>query len=127
MGNYLDGDNVSHGFLRDRKGVITTFDAPDAGSVPGSLQGTYPFGINANGAITGWYVDEANVSHGLLRDKHGALVEFDVPGEGTGPFQGPNVYSIAPNGAVAGFYFDPNNVVHGFVRDADGGASGLAR
>ena len=87
---------------------------------PGSLQGTYPFGINANGAITGWYVDEANVSHGFVRNKHGELVEFDVPGAGTGPFQGPNVYSIAPNGSVTGFFFDPDNVVHGFVREADG-------
>ena len=119
MGNYLDPDNVSHGFLRDRNGTITTFDAPDAGNVPGSLQGTYPFGINTNGAITGWYVDAADVSHGFVRNKHGELVEFDVPGAGTGPFQGPNAYSIAPNGAVTGFYFDPDNVVHGFVRGAD--------
>ena len=65
MGNYLDADNVSHGFLRDRHGFITTFDAPDAGNVPGSFQGTYPFGINQGGAITGWYVDEANVNHGF--------------------------------------------------------------
>ena len=28
MGNYLDPDNVSHGFLTDRNGVFTTFDAP---------------------------------------------------------------------------------------------------
>ena len=118
MGNYLDPDNLSHGFLMDKNGAFTTFDAPDAGNVPGSLQGTYPFGINTNGAITGWYVDEANVNHGFVRDKHGALVEFDVPGAGTGPFQGPNVYSIAPNGAVTGFFFDPDNVVHGFVREA---------
>ena len=117
--NYFDADNLSHGFLMDKNGAFTTFDAPDAGNVPGSLQGTYPFGINTNGAITGWYVDEANVNHGFVRDKHGAIVEFDVPGAGTGPFQGPNVYSIAPNGAVTGFYFDSNNVVHGFVREAD--------
>jgi hypothetical protein len=109
----------------DRNGVFTTFDSLHAGNVPGSLQGTYPFGINASGAITGWYVDEANVNHGFVRDKHGAIVEFDVPGAGTGPGQGPNVYSIAPNGAVTGFYFDPDNVVHGFVRAADRGAMGL--
>src|SRR5205814_473751 len=93
---------VSHGFQRDSNGCFTTFDAPDAGNVPGSLQGTYPFGINTSGAITGWYVDEANVNHGFVRDRHGALVEFDVPGAGTGPFQGVNAYSIAPNGAVTG-------------------------
>ena len=108
---------VSHGFLLDKHGAVTTFDAPDAGT--GFNQGTLPLGINTNGAITGWYVDSANVNHGFVRDKHGAIVEFDVPGAGTGPFQGPNVYSIAPNGAVTGFYFDANNVVHGFVREAD--------
>ncbi len=126
MGNYFDADNLSHGFLMDRNGAFTTIDAPDAGNVPGSFQGTYPFGINTNGAITGWYVDDANVNHGFVRDKHGALVEFDVPGAGTGPGQGPNVYSIAPNGAVTGFFLDPNNVVHGFVREADG-ALGLPK
>jgi hypothetical protein len=116
MGNYFDADNLSHGFLRNENGTFTTFDAPDAGSVPGSFEGTYPFGINMNGAITGWYVDGADVNHGFVRDKHGAFTEFDVPGAGTDPGQGPYVFSIAPNGAVTGYSFDPNNVVHGFVR-----------
>ena len=71
MGDYFDADNVSHGFLMNKDGAFTTFDAPDAGNVPGSDQGTYPFGINTNGAITGWYVDEANVNHGFVRDRHG--------------------------------------------------------
>jgi hypothetical protein len=127
MGNYFDADNLSHGFLMDRTGAFTTFDAPDAGNVSGSFQGTYPFGINTSGAITGWYIDEANVNHGFVRDRHGALVEFDVPGAGTGPGQGPNVYSIAPNGALTGFFLDPDNVVRGFVREADRGALSLLK
>src|SRR6266576_3450106 len=126
-GFYTDGTNANHGFLRDQRGAITTFDAPDAGNVPGSFQGTFPFGINTSGAITGWYTDDANVNHGFVRDRHGALVEFDVPGAGTGPGQGPNVYSIAPNGAVTGFFLDPDNVVHGFVREADRGALSLLK
>jgi len=121
MGNYFDADNLSHGFLMDRNGAFTTFDAPDAGTVPGLDDGTYPFGINANGATTGWYVDDADVNHGFVRDKHGAIVEFDVPGAGAGVF----VFSIAPSGAVTGYFWDANNVVHGFVRDADGVAMGL--
>ena len=68
-----------------------------------------------NGATTGWYVDNANVNHGFVRDKHGAIVEFDVPGA-DGPLV--PVWSIAPNGAVTGYFFDANNVVHGFVREA---------
>src|SRR3989454_161935 len=116
MGNYFDADDLSHGFLLDKNGVFTTFDAPEAGSVPGSFEGTYPFGINANGAITGWYVDDADVNHGFVRDKHGAIVEFDVPGAGAGVF----VWSIAPSGAVTGYFWDANFVIHGFVREAAG-------
>jgi hypothetical protein len=112
MGNYFDADNLSHGFLMDSNGAFTTFDAPDAGHVPGVDDGTYPFGINANGAITGWYVDDADANHGFVRDNHGAIVEFDVPGAGAGVF----VWSIAPSGAVTGYFWDANNVVHGFTR-----------
>jgi hypothetical protein len=51
-----------------------------------------------------------------VRDKHGAIVEFDVPGAANmAPWA-----SIAPNGAVVAFYFDANNVAHGFVREATG-------
>src|SRR5882724_4858421 len=113
-GYYFDGTNATHGFLRDKNGDITTFDAPDACNVPGSLQGTYPWGINTNGEIIGYYFDGTNVNHGFVRDKHGAIVEFDVPGAADMGQWG----SIAPNGAVTGFYFDANNVVHGFVREA---------
>jgi hypothetical protein len=60
------------------------------------------------------------VNHGFVRNKHGAIVEFDVPGAGTGPGQGPNVYSIAPNGTVVGFFLDAQSAVHGFVREAHG-------
>ena len=117
MGNYYDADSLSHGFLLDKNGV-TTVDAPSAGTGPG--QGTFPFGISSNGALTGWYIDEADVLHGFVRDTQGDIVEFDVPGAGTGPGQGPQVFGIAPNGAVAGGYLDSDNVFHGFVRQANG-------
>jgi hypothetical protein len=62
------------------------------------------------------------VFHGFVRDKDGAIVEFDVPGAANmGPWA-----SIAPTGAVTSFFVDPNNVAHGFVREADGG-SGVDR
>jgi hypothetical protein len=75
--------------------------------------------------MTGWYTDDANVNHGFVRDRHGAIVEFDVPGAGTGPGQGPQVFGINPSGAVTGGYLDSNNVFHGFVREADRVGSGL--
>ncbi len=122
MGVYADADSVYHGFLLDKNGAVTTFDAPDAGNVPGFFQGTVPWAINTNGEIAGYYTDGTNVNHGFVRDKHGAIVEFDVSGATNMlPWAG-----IAPNGAVIGSFFDANNVVHGFVREADGG-SGVSR
>jgi hypothetical protein len=56
------------------------------------------------------------VNHGFVRDKEGAIVEFDVPGAANMGNWG----SINPNGAVASYYFDSNNARHGFVREAAG-------
>src|SRR5712671_1761069 len=48
-----------------------TFDAPGAGT--GSGQGTFPNGINEPGTITGYYIDNNDVSHGFLRTRtHGS-------------------------------------------------------
>jgi uncharacterized membrane protein len=49
-GNYTDADGTLHGFVRDRRGRITTFDHPDA--VP---PGTAAYNINNRGQITGAY------------------------------------------------------------------------
>src|SRR6476620_7592992 len=76
-GFFNDAGNVFHGYVRSKQGAITVFDAPGAGTGPG--QGTFPFSpliMNPNGAITGWYVDSAFVSHGFLRDKNGAFTTF---------------------------------------------------
>src|SRR5215470_11323354 len=58
-GTSVDASDVSHGILRASDGIMTTFDAPGAGTGP--FQGTFTIGINTNGVITGWYVDEVNV------------------------------------------------------------------
>jgi hypothetical protein len=55
---------VNHGFLRDKHGGLTTFDAPGAGT--GLGQGTVPATINPPGAIVGFYLDASNVYHGFL-------------------------------------------------------------
>jgi hypothetical protein len=69
-GLYLDGNYVSHGFLRTRDGKIVSFDAPGAASVAGQppwyWMGTLPVSINDEGVITGFYIDANNVSHGFL-------------------------------------------------------------
>jgi hypothetical protein len=60
-------DRWGHGFVRDHAhGTLTSFDAPDAGTVPG-VSGTFPSAMNDGGAITGESVDNDNVNHGFLR------------------------------------------------------------
>src|SRR5215831_10969880 len=66
-----DSALVSHGFLRDRNGGFTTFDAPGAGT--GAGQGTFPFAISFSGEITGFYIDATNANHGFLWDKTGVI------------------------------------------------------
>ncbi len=119
-GNYLDANQVIHGFLRSSEGTFTTIDAPGAGSETGSFQGTFPESITPAGAITGYYEDSSNLFHGFLRAKNGTFTVFDVPGAGTGPFQGTFPLNINPAGAIAGQYNDETNVYHGFVRALDG-------
>ena len=117
-GVYADANNVNHGFVREPDdGEIATFDVPGAGTGPG--QGTLPSGfagINAQGEITGSYLDANNANHGFLRTKHGAIVKFDAPNAGTGAGQGTFPLDINGKGAITGYYIDASNVGHGFLR-----------
>jgi hypothetical protein len=63
-GNYIDGNFVNHGFLRDRQGRFSLFDVPGPGI--GAGQGTIPLDNNDLGAITGEFIDGGNVIHGFL-------------------------------------------------------------
>jgi hypothetical protein len=51
--------------VRASDGAITTFDVPGAGTGP--FQGTIPLCNNPVGAITGYYIDANDVTHGFLR------------------------------------------------------------
>jgi hypothetical protein len=124
-GEYIDANNVNHGFLRARGGRFTTFDAPGAGT--GSGQGTVPFSINRRGAITGYYTDGGGLSHGFLRARGGRFTTFDAPGAGIGHCPPPIICSngtaggsINSAGAIAGQYGDTSGVFHGFLRSPDG-------
>src|SRR5262245_51950922 len=80
VGSYFDENFVPHGFVRDRDGTITAFDAPGgvAGTEIGGNDIFAPGAMNPAGAITGTYFDESFVSHGFLRTHHGSLTMFDV-------------------------------------------------
>jgi hypothetical protein len=123
-GHYVDANKVTHGFLRSPGGTeFTAFDAPGAGRVGGSGQGTFPKSINKAGAVTGHYVDSNNVAHGFLRSPgSNALITFDAPGAGRTASAGQGTFpdSISDVGAVTGHYVDSYNVTHGFLRAAGG-------
>jgi hypothetical protein len=66
-GLFGDSNNIMHGFVRSADGVFSQFDAPGAGSTPGSYQGTTPESINSAGVIVGFLVDSNQVNHGFIR------------------------------------------------------------
>jgi hypothetical protein len=121
-GFYRDANDVSHGFVRGPWGGFTTFDAPGAGSVAGSYQGTTTAGFSGLtpfGAITGSYIDANNVYHGYLRNPDGSFKTFDpgvvsVSGDGTFPT------SLNLSATITGQFVDDNNLSHGFLRTPDG-------
>ena len=66
VGSYIDADGRYHGFLRYRRGVVTTLpDAPGADPTSG---GTQPAGINDRGHVVGLAYDAAGGSRGFLLD-----------------------------------------------------------
>jgi hypothetical protein len=81
---------------------------------PGSVS-TKPVGINAGGAVTGWYGDSSGVLHGFVRDPRGNIAVFDPPSSRrTVP------YGINVSGAVTGYYEDSTPRYRGFIRDPQG-------
>jgi hypothetical protein len=117
-GYLVDAAGVEHGFVRDRDGRITEYDAPHAGTESG--QGTYGVAINPAGMITGAYLDKNYVYHGFVRDPDGRITEFDGPDAGTLPYQGTGGSGINPSGVITGNCMHQNGVDHGIVRYPDG-------
>jgi hypothetical protein len=106
-GTYSDANRVSHGFIREVFGRMTTFNVPGSASTSTS-------GISDDEIITGTWVDSSNKTHGFLRHPQGNFTKFDVPGStGTVPT------SINPFGAITGFYFAVNGG-GSFVRSPQG-------
>src|SRR5690242_15891645 len=66
-GDYQDEAGVYHGFVRDPRGRITTFDASE------SL--TIPLTINNDGVVAGY-----GSGVGFIRATDGSIVTFSVPG-----------------------------------------------
>ena len=118
-GFFTDNTAHCHGFVRSPNGTFTQIDAPDAGKGP-FPQGTFvseitPMGINAAGAVIGFYVDANSAQHGFVRSATGKITEFDPPGS---TFTETNAIDLVGN--IVGFYFDANSVGYGYLRDPRG-------
>jgi hypothetical protein len=120
IGYTIDDNTVFHGFLRECGGKTTILNAPGAGSVSGSEQGTVAYSINAEGTIAGLYQDVNFLNHGFIRSPEGHYTTFDVPGAGTGAGQGTFAVDINGLGVVAGYFADASSQFHGFTRSPSG-------
>jgi hypothetical protein len=106
-GGYTDLNGTMHGFVRDHRGAITTFDAPGADITPGDGAGTTPLSINPAAEVTGWYCDAQFFIHGFLRDAKGHVTEFDAPDASTACFLGlTEPVGINAAGEITGIYWD---------------------
>jgi hypothetical protein len=98
--------------------AFTTFGVP--GAITGQGGGTLGQGINAAGAIAGWYAG-ASGNQGFVRAADGTITPFDAPG-GTDTLDTyPEGINVA--GTITGYYVSFDNPVfldHGFVRAANG-------
>jgi hypothetical protein len=121
-GNYIDSNNVSHGFLRSPEGAFITLDAPAARSAAGSFDGTFPSGINNGGTITGNFIDSKDLNHGFVRSPRGEFITFDAPGARSVAAAGYGTVpeSINDAGAITGHYIDVRDATRGFLRSPGG-------
>jgi hypothetical protein len=117
-GTYVDGNNVSHGFLRSPWGVFIKFDAPGAGTNP--YQGTVEVhGMNRALEIVGTYLDANNIYHGFRRSSWGWFTTIDCPGAGGAAYQGTETHSVNDSGLILAEYLDANDVYHGCMVTPD--------
>ena len=102
--------NRTRGFIRTRDGAYTVFDPPDGTSLA-SFNGTWPYGINAGGSVTGYFYPDVGGANGFVRAPDGSMVTFVVPDavSDTLPY-------VNARGVVTGTYIGPDWTTHGFVR-----------
>jgi hypothetical protein len=97
---------VTYGFVRAPDGTIDTFGATKGSTL------TWPWCINREGTITGYYLRN-RWGRGFLRSSGGKLTRFNFEGA-----RGTDANCINDSGVITGYYYD--NGFHGFVRAADG-------
>ncbi len=125
-GYCIDSIKVAHGFVRDARGRVTVFEAPEARS-------TFVSDISNAGLIVGYYIDAKRMHHGFLRNPNRAFTTLDAPGAGAemGPAvighpelrsgQGTLATGVNDAGVITGYFIDAQNLRHGFIWDKLGG------
>jgi YD repeat-containing protein len=110
-GTYTDAGGVTHGFVRNEDGKMTTIDVPGTG--------TFVEGLNNFGVISGFYLDANFQGHGFLRRPGGKVTTFDPPVDTAGTVGTFGAF-VTDLGAVAGYYIDGNIVSHAYLRTREG-------
>jgi hypothetical protein len=110
----------THGFVKDRRGEVASFDVPDASFL-------LVKGNNDRGQVVGEYGDAGATPgpdgmlppgsvHGFVRDRRGAIRSFDVPF-----FRLHDVADLNDRGQIVGYYDNPDNAGGGaFLREPNG-------
>jgi hypothetical protein len=106
-GTWLDTGNAQHGFVRTADGTTTAFDPP------GSFQ-TQVAGINASGAIAGYFNDDAG-GHGYIRAPDGGFTIIDVPG-----YSFASAFGLDRRGMATGYCAASDSVAVGFIYRPNG-------
>jgi len=100
------------GFVRDKNGNITVFDAPDPTLEPNCIEpNTYPSGINDH-RVTAGTVEDCSQSHGFIRSWNGRIEVFDAIPDALDT----TVSGINDRGVVLGSFFLPNYGYFQFLR-----------
>jgi hypothetical protein len=109
VGTYFDSNFVTHGFVRAKDGIITSFD------VPGMLNTSTPPLITPLGSVVGSYFDANFTTHIFQRAKDGTITTLEIPDPGA------FIYAVVANsaGAIAGGLIDSNGPQF-FIRSASG-------
>jgi hypothetical protein len=86
IGTYYDSAGVLHGWYRNAAtGKISTISYPGASTVVGNdpcygnVAGTYAYGLNDSGEVSGRFWDSTNLSHGFTLSPQGVFTQLDVP------------------------------------------------
>jgi hypothetical protein len=122
-GDFIDSNNIIHGFTRSRTGAFATLDAPGSG-----LQNKPANPSSGHGPV--WHQQprdsgraprlEQHLFHGFIRSAKGTFTTIDAADAGTGANQGTLAFDINSKSETAGIYTDQSNGTHGFARQPSG-------